>query len=110
MRAGLRSYRPLVPRVVRYLGGGVTGTYSTYRTHHRTMGAEYEAWTAGGGVYAEIGAEYLVTSHLSLGASSSATVLLRGGRIDPDGEQPEVSEFGWSLGAGGTRVMATIYF
>jgi hypothetical protein len=67
-----------------------------------------ETWAAGGGFYAEVGAEYLVTSHLGLGASSVATVLLRGGRQGSGGE--EYSELGWALSAGGVRVLATLYF
>lgn len=110
IRAGLRSYRPLAPQVVRYVGGGVTGVYQTYRNELRTIDTEYGSWMAGGGGYAEIGAEYRITSYLGVGASSAASLLLRGGRSDPGAAEDETSEFGWTLSAGSIRVLATIYF
>jgi hypothetical protein len=110
LRAGLRVYRPVAPKVVRYLGAGLIGSYLGFRHESATIGTVYRGWTAGGGLYAELGADYLITSHLGIGASSSVTAQARGGRVDPGDGSGETGDLGWVLGAGGLRVVGTIYF
>ena len=108
VRAGLRSYRTVVRRIVRYHGGGVTAGYSQYDFKYESTQAEHTFRSGGGGVYAELGAEYLITQHLSLGANTSASVTVRGFKQDTGGGG--TTGFGWGVAAGGVRVFATLYF
>lgn len=110
LRVGSRAYRPVAPKVVRYLGVGVIGSYWGFHNESATTGIVYRGWNAGGGLYAEVGADYLITSHLGLGASANINAQVRGGRIDNGSGNGETGDFGWSVGAGALRVLGTIYF
>lgn len=108
VRAGLRSYRTVVPRVARYHGGGITATYAHYETELEPEQHEYKSRGGGGGLYGELGAEFLITAHLSLGANASASAIVGGRTVtNPSGGY---KEFGWSVAAGGLRALATLYF
>jgi len=113
VRAGIRAYRPVVPRVARYLGAGVTAGYtrSVQRRSDPTF-QSFTQWQAGGGVYAELGAAYFVTPQLSLGAATQANVSLAGGQVRSSsaGGRSHASTTGWAATVGGVNVLGTLYF
>ena len=110
LRAGLRAYRPVVARVVRYHGAGLRTAYS--RSHVEPT--DYLTWRALGGLYAELGATYFVTPHLSLDAGTVAGVSLSRGRdrrrSSPDFTSTETRTSGIVASAGGIIVTGTLYF
>lgn len=108
VRAGLRSYRTVVPRIARYHGGGIIADYSHYESEYESDQTEAISRAGGGGLYGELGAEYLITRHLSLGANTSASAMVRGRKEGR--ELYNYSDFGWAVAAGGLRVLATLYF
>ena len=63
---GGRHYRPFAPRLYGYRTLGIEGSYS-----HAFMGGSFGRTdnAVGGGVFGELGAGWLVTPHLALGAA-----------------------------------------
>lgn len=109
LRSGLRAYRPVAPGIARYHGAGLTAQYATSDSRN------YLAWQGGGGPYAELGAVYFVTPHLSLGAATQAAATYTGGRQrykvpDPDGVIRESAVTGWSFRLSGLTMLGTLYF
>jgi len=72
VRLGSRSYRALEPRVYRMVTLGLIANYTFSRLEHGTSRVTDEVF--GGGVFGEIGATWLVTPHLGLGAKAEATL------------------------------------
>lgn len=62
LRAGPRSYRPIATGSAGYIGMGLSGGYGWAAS----AGNRYRSWDAG--AFGELGAIYLVTRRLSLGA------------------------------------------
>ena len=110
MRAGLRGYRPVVARVARYQGAGLRAGY--FRSEVEPT--DYQRWMVLGGIYAELGATYFVTPHLSLDAGTEAGVNLSRGRDRrgglPGGPSFERRTSGIVAWAGGIIVTGTLYF
>ncbi len=86
LRLGWRRYGTVAPRVVRHVGFGVLGGY---RSSEQSPGAfsisapfSFESTRSdySAGVFAEAGAQWLITSNLGLGATWSANV--QAGRAD----------------------------
>jgi len=65
---GSRNYRPLGSRVYRTLTFGVLGSYD-HRSDSVSMGATAHTTNWGAGLFADLGAEWMVTPHMSLGAT-----------------------------------------
>ncbi len=81
LRVGPRWYRPVAPRVARYVSAGLTTSLSHVRfdvdSVLRAQGYAGEQRGTGLGAFGEIGALWFVTNHLSLGASWNATLEFR---------------------------------
>jgi hypothetical protein len=72
LRFGRRSYRRIGGSVYRTLTGGLQGRFD----YHASSGpVRPRTTTAGAGVYGEIGGQWMVTPHLSLGASWGASIM-----------------------------------
>ncbi|MCC6245836.1 MAG: hypothetical protein IT353_23590 [Gemmatimonadaceae bacterium] len=79
-RLGRRAYKPLVSRVVRYVGGGLSARYASFDQYptpfsvspplvYTPTRSQFEA-----GLFAEVGAQWMITPNLGLGAAWSADV------------------------------------
>lgn len=101
---GPRWYHAAGARVVGFGGWGITGSYS--RAQGPQNPTRYELWSAG--AYGELGMQYLLTPHLSVGGRGT----LQASRIDNHSSSDTAStrQIGYHLGAGGLQVTGTIYF
>lgn len=104
---GLRRYRVVRSDVVAYRTIGVSASYSHQRLEGPFAGPT-SANGAGGGLFADFGAQWLVDTHLSLGAewAVSAEYLHRWGRAG----SAKTSGREWTFAAGGVSIIGTLYF
>ncbi len=123
VRLGWRRYGTVAPRVVRHAGVGVLSTYASSKqspgafsvTRPFSLDASRVEFSAG--VFAEVGAQWLITSNLGLGATWSAN--LQAGRADierftasgigePERAKTGVNTLSVTLGA--LAIRGTVYF
>jgi hypothetical protein len=74
LRLGRRAYRPIGSRVYRTLGAGILGSFSFSASNGAGSPRTY---AFGGGIFGEIGGQWMVTPHLSLGAYWIASLQYR---------------------------------
>lgn len=66
-RFGRRRYKPMASRVLGTLTVGVSASYANTRTDN--SGTALSLRSLGGGLFGELGGQWMVTPHLSLGAT-----------------------------------------
>ncbi len=72
VRFGVRGYRPLAPSTLYFHTVGVVLLGGGQRV---TFGTQYvDSWVWGAGAFAELGANYMITPHISLGAAAGLRV------------------------------------
>lgn len=114
IQLGIREYRPVAARVARYHGAGVLLAYqrqSTESDEPSIFRNDFRAF--GPGAYGELGASYLVTRHLSLGATTRLEMRYSRGTQEitqPDGSVNETRTTGFSARVGGIRLVGTLLF
>ena len=107
LSVGYRMYRNVTTGVVGHITGGlVVNSVSTSSTSG--AGAETETSTKGYGPFAEIGASYFVTSHLSLGAAYGLQYLMNSSKTEAPGGTTESS--GHTLGSSPLSVRISLWF
>lgn len=115
-RTGLRRYRPVSATVQSFVTLGLLGEYrrdegfssaqvilpdSTYR-----VSIPFTNRTIAAGLFAELGAAWMVTPNLSLGAAWNAGASY--GRVRTD--SPELTRTSWTLSLGEVGVRGNFYF
>ena len=108
LRLGTRSFHSVGPRVNRQLTFGLSG-----EVQHEAGNQPYRpvSWSLSGGLFMELGGEWLVSDHLGLGAAWVVTASYVYRRQTTSGSFPTASTtriFGLDLGSAGVR--GTIYF
>ncbi len=108
LRLGSRSYHPVSRHVDRQFTFGITGQYGRANQYGSGgYGSEHSS-SVGAGVFAELGAEWLVTSHLALGAACSASLGFQWSHVV---SRPYDSRGnGISASAGGIQLRGAFYF
>lgn len=113
LQLGHRRYGPVAARVNSYRGFGVFG--SAYRDEQPQFGGPQQLEQTGGqaGAYAELGATWMVTPHLGLGAGAQVNASYRWSeyRITApfDGEQSQKAT-GWGIDVGRVRARVSFFF
>lgn len=103
-RFGPRRYRQLVEDAAAHAGVGLLGTY---RRADGTI--QSRVWS--GGVYAEVGAIYLVTSRLSLGGQVQATVDYQWAQARYPADTPLfIRDRSFNIGLRAPRIVGALYF
>ena len=102
-RIGRRSYIGRPRSIASFVGGGVLLAYSNFSV--QTPVGEQHDDTFGAGVFAEIGASWLVTRSLGLGATADANVGFQQRKITG---ADKVSGYGFSVG--NIAIVASLYF
>jgi hypothetical protein len=103
LSVGYRMYRPLTSGVVGHLTGGLrANSNSTSITNG--AGVTTDNNTRGYGPFGEIGASYLVTSHLSLGAAYGLQYLMTSSK------QGATESSGHTMGSTPLTVRVSLYF
>ena len=121
LRVGPRWYRPLAPRVARYIAAGLATTMSRVRSNANSVlqaqGYSVEERGTGLGGFGELGALWFVTDHLSLGASWNASLVFRRSteerQVDSRAPQPQLFRTrvnGTRLDFGQIAVRGALYF
>lgn len=119
LRLGTRWYRPVTRQVLQSLTLGVLMSRDQRTQQHRNMlsgsSTQVRSSLTGGGLFAELGANWMVTSHLSLGAAWQGDVLYtRGTQRTVGGDAtmpvPDVSMTRWSASLGQLVLRAGVYF
>ena len=103
MSVGYRMYRPVTSGVVGHLTGGLR-INSSNSSVTNGAGATTENSTRGYGPFAEIGASYFVTSHLSLGAAYGLEYLMTSSK------QGATESKGHTMGSSPLSVRISLYF
>ena len=107
LSVGYRMYKNVTSGVVGHLGGGLrVNSLSTDVT--TAGGATTETNTRGYGPFAEIGASYFVTPHLSLGAAYGLEYLINSSKTEAGATTTESS--GHVLGSSPLSVRISLYF
>ena len=115
VRAGIRTYRPLFARVAGYSTVGMTTGVDGYESRPASNAIpDQRMWQLRGGPYADVGAVYLVTPHLTLGASTQAAIGLSHARQHYSATATQVAResrsSGWFAYLGGVSILATLFF
>lgn len=113
LQLGHRGYGPVASRVVSYRGFGVFG--SAYRDEQPQFGTPQRLEQTGGqaGAFAEIGATWMVTPHLGLGAGAqiNASYRWREYRIEsPLAGDEKQRATGWGVDVGRVRARISLFF
>ncbi len=105
LRLGRRSYRPIGDRVYRTLTLGVLGNF-----RHQANNAPglYRSSSYGTGIFGDIGAQWMVTPHLSLGAQWGGNLSWNAYRSKSGPNVQRASSFSASAGTLGLR--GALYF
>lgn len=107
LSVGYRMYRPVTTGVVgHFTGGVVVNSASTSVT--TGGGATTETSSKGYGPFAEVGASYFVTPHLSLGAAYGLRYLINNEKTEAPGGTTESS--GHTLGSSPLSVRISLWF
>ena len=113
LQLGHRSYRPAAARVNTYRGFGLLG--SAFQEDQTFPGQEGVFEQSGGqaGAYAELGATWMVTPHLGLGAGAqlNATYRWSESRVEtpfPDDDTQKTT--GWGVDVGRVRARVSLFF
>lgn len=77
LQLGHRWYRPVIPRVYQLTSLGVLGWYKRERGEGALL---HDVRSTGGGLFANIGGGWMVTSHLAVGATWEARAVYFRGR------------------------------
>lgn len=108
VRAGRRVYAGRGPQVVSFAGLGVIGSFA-----HDADGREGDysiernGWSAG--AYGEVGATYLVSPRLGLGATASASATYQRSTVE-DSRGGRSRGWEYRLAGPGIALVATLYF
>ena len=105
-RLGMHAYRPYGARLYRLLTVGVLLNYTSRTFTQDTLRATSEG--LGGGVFADIGATWLITPHLGLGAKFGATVTYTHGTVGGAAGSGSQDRFAASLGR--AALVGQLYF
>lgn len=113
LQLGHRSYAPMAARVNSYRGFGVFG--STFRDEQVSVsGPQRSEQTSGqAGAYAEIGATWMVTPHLGLGAGAQVNATYRWSEntfFDGFGDEQAQKATGWGVDVGRVRARISLFF
>lgn len=122
LRLGWRRYTAMAPRVVRHVSVGVLGRYASSEQNPSAFQisppfAFQSTTTRSGGVFAEVGAQWMITPNLGLGAAWSANAQFGETKIErlsaaagaqPVREKSTVNTLSGSLG--GLSIRGTVYF
>jgi hypothetical protein len=99
-RVGIRRYRASSSeRLLPLVGAGVRGGYSKLESNYHT-------WNTG--AYGELGAVYLIGSHVSLGATGEVSAIY--GKTKQTSNATTSTSTQTSFGASLVRVLASVYF
>lgn len=116
LRLGHRWYRPIHDRIVQHVTVGASFARSVVE-HTVTTVEGLEGKTAqqanSGGAYADLGAAWLVTPHLSLGAAWTADVSYKRASTDASGEGVQLLDQrvrSWNANAGSVSLRLNFYF
>lgn len=102
---GPRWYHPVTEHVVRFAGWGISGSYSRQVSTGVTS-SHFQTWSAG--AYGELGLQYLITRHLSLGCRGTLLATRFDGHSTND--TSSYSQLGYHVGIGPLQITANIYF
>jgi hypothetical protein len=111
LRVGLRRYSPVGHSVSAFRTAGLIGNYTRVTSANDFFSSELSQLR--GGIFGELGAAYLVSSHLSLGAAASGEVTYGINHLisRPPATEPSQSSMHVLTASGGTvRVLGTLYF
>jgi hypothetical protein len=99
---GTRAYGSFGPRLERLITLGVVFSYS------RQSGGGVTTQAVGGGPFASLGATWLITPHLGVGAQWRADITYTHGTVSAGGASAKADDLRASLG--GMRLMGQLYF
>lgn len=102
LRLGMRRYRPLTRGV---LGFGTLGIDVTHTHQFRGGPGPLSSNGWGGGIFGNVGASWLVTPHLGIGADWGVTV----GYVHETGPLANVDRQ-WTVGLGQLQLTGQLYF
>lgn len=123
LRLGRRFYAPVAPRVVRHVGVGVLGRYASQDARPGAFAVtapfsyDESRTDFSGGVFAEVGAQWMITANLGLGAAWSANLqagrrqverISAAGNAPPERTQSSVNTWGASFG--GLAIRGAVFF
>ena len=112
LRAGRRAYSPLGRAVSAYRGVGLSAGLDRARSRYRSGDflSSSGQWGWSAGAFAELGAEYLVTPRLGLGAVGSADLLYSERRGRPSDDASRFVDRGIGVSASLLAFVLSLYF
>ncbi len=103
-----RSYRPITGRVMRMAGWGFTGIYQ--RLTNTSTADTTHLFAYGAGVFAALGAQWMVTDHLSIGARGRLSVGWEHQGATGTVGNANYNDDNVSIGFGAVSLLGALYF